>query len=173
MPSAEAAAQAETLPYGWLSWPWGREYTIRSASTLYLTTPLRSRAEHHLPGRWSAQQEYISGEIVPKLEPYFDKARDMLPQPLADKVNSLLKANAEALRPGLELAKKGYKPKYPVIIVPGFVTSGLVLWQGKPCAQKYFRCHAYCPCACCCSLSHLNLRTAEHVPLPAHCTAVD
>ncbi|KAK9918842.1 hypothetical protein WJX75_007445 [Coccomyxa subellipsoidea] len=45
----------------------------------------------------------------------------------------------EAPRPGRELAQKGWKPKHPIIIVPGFVTSGLELWAGKPCAARYFR----------------------------------
>ena len=34
---------------------------------------------------------------------------------------------------------QGYVPKHPIIIVPGFVTSGLELWQGRKCAAKYFR----------------------------------
>ncbi|KAK9829180.1 hypothetical protein WJX72_004349 [[Myrmecia] bisecta] len=45
----------------------------------------------------------------------------------------------ETVRPGLELLKEGYKPKYPVVIIPGFITSGLELWKGLPCAKKYFR----------------------------------
>lgn len=40
------------------------------------------------------------------------------------------------------LTVQGFKPKHPIIIVPGFVTSGLELWHGKPCAAKYFRCTA-------------------------------
>lgn len=31
------------------------------------------------------------------------------------------------------------KAKHPVFLVPGFVTSGLELWQGHPCAEAYFR----------------------------------
>ena len=31
------------------------------------------------------------------------------------------------------------KPKYPIVFIPGFVTSGLVIWGGKPCARKHFR----------------------------------
>lgn len=43
-------------------------------------------------------------------------------------------------RPGRELSKQGLVPKHPVIIVPGFVTSGLELWHGVECAiPKYFR----------------------------------
>ena len=43
-------------------------------------------------------------------------------------------------RPGRELRQRGLAPKHPVIIVPGFVTSGLELWHGVACATKYFRC---------------------------------
>lgn len=32
-----------------------------------------------------------------------------------------------------------YTAKYPVIMVPGFVTTGLEVWEGEACAQKYFR----------------------------------
>lgn len=42
-------------------------------------------------------------------------------------------------RIGITLAEAGLKPKYPVIVIPGFVTSGLELWKGKPCGQKFFR----------------------------------
>ena len=55
-------------------------------------------------------------------------------------------------RPGRELRKRGLAPKHPVIIVPGFVTSGLELWHGVACAIKYFRCarrpFSRCPAAC-------------------------
>ncbi|KXZ46616.1 hypothetical protein GPECTOR_42g827 [Gonium pectorale] len=43
------------------------------------------------------------------------------------------------VRPGLVMARRGYKAKHPVVIVPGFVTSGLELWRGLPCGQRYFR----------------------------------
>eukprot|EP00879_Flechtneria_rotunda_P012648 GHRR01013206.1.p1 GENE.GHRR01013206.1~~GHRR01013206.1.p1 ORF type:complete len:750 (+),score=225.44 GHRR01013206.1:937-3186(+) len=42
-------------------------------------------------------------------------------------------------RPGQVAAKKGLKVHHPVVIIPGFVTSGLELWQGEECAQSYFR----------------------------------
>ena len=38
----------------------------------------------------------------------------------------------------------GYRPKHPIVIVPGFVTSGLELWHGKPCANRFFRCAQHC-----------------------------
>lgn len=38
-------------------------------------------------------------------------------------------------RPGIQAAAKGVEPLYNVVIVPGFVTSGLELWSGElPCS---------------------------------------
>eukprot|EP00980_Cylindrotheca_fusiformis_P011277 scaffold2597_cov116-Cylindrotheca_fusiformis.AAC.5 len=45
----------------------------------------------------------------------------------------------ERSRPGFQMAKQGAKGKYPVIMIPGFVTSGLEVWKGRDCAKKYFR----------------------------------
>ena len=45
----------------------------------------------------------------------------------------------ERQRPGFQLAKEGAKAKYPVVMIPGFVTSGLEVWKGKECARNYFR----------------------------------
>jgi hypothetical protein len=36
-------------------------------------------------------------------------------------------------RVGLKLAKQGLRAKYPVVLIPGFVTSGLELWSGHDC----------------------------------------
>ncbi|KAG7363348.1 lecithin:cholesterol acyltransferase [Nitzschia inconspicua] len=44
------------------------------------------------------------------------------------------------LRPGYQLAEKTeVQAKYPVVMVPGFVTSGLEVWKGKACMDKLFR----------------------------------
>ncbi|KAL3135758.1 hypothetical protein ABBQ32_007321 [Trebouxia sp. C0010 RCD-2024] len=43
------------------------------------------------------------------------------------------------VRPGLDLRAEGLRPKHPVVVVPGFVTSGLELWHGHKCAQDFFR----------------------------------
>lgn len=45
----------------------------------------------------------------------------------------------EQRRPGYKLRQQGVGPKYPVVVVPGFATSGLEVWDGKECARKYFR----------------------------------
>lgn len=43
------------------------------------------------------------------------------------------------VRPGAILSQHGAKAKYPVVMIPGFITSGLELWAGEECAKKYFR----------------------------------
>jgi hypothetical protein len=44
------------------------------------------------------------------------------------------------LRPGYMLAQQtGVQGKYPVVMIPGFVTSGLEVWKGKACMEKFFR----------------------------------
>lgn len=41
--------------------------------------------------------------------------------------------------PGVTLKKQGVHVKHPVVFVPGIVTGGLELWEGKPCADGLFR----------------------------------
>ena len=49
-------------------------------------------------------------------------------------------SSPQSQRIGYKLAQEGASVKYPVVMIPGFVTSGLELWAGKPCARnKYFR----------------------------------
>ena len=42
-------------------------------------------------------------------------------------------------RPGYILAQQGATAKYPVVMVPGFITSNLELWAGEDCAKRHFR----------------------------------
>ncbi|ESQ37531.1 hypothetical protein EUTSA_v10002852mg [Eutrema salsugineum] len=41
--------------------------------------------------------------------------------------------------PGTRLSREGVKAHYPVVLVPGIVTGGLELWEGRPCAEGLFR----------------------------------
>ena len=41
--------------------------------------------------------------------------------------------------PGVKLQKEGLKAKHPVVFVPGIVTGGLELWEGRECAEGLFR----------------------------------
>ena len=45
----------------------------------------------------------------------------------------------EKKRPGFLLAEQGATAEYPVVMIPGFVTSGLELWSGHECAKRLFR----------------------------------
>ncbi|XP_059625281.1 putative phospholipid:diacylglycerol acyltransferase 2 [Cornus florida] len=41
--------------------------------------------------------------------------------------------------PGARLQREGLTPLHPVVLVPGIVTGGLELWEGRPCAEGLFR----------------------------------
>lgn len=41
--------------------------------------------------------------------------------------------------PGVKLRKEGLVAKHPVVFVPGIVTGGLELWEGRQCAEQLFR----------------------------------
>ncbi|PON39580.1 Lecithin:cholesterol/phospholipid:diacylglycerol acyltransferase [Trema orientale] len=41
--------------------------------------------------------------------------------------------------PGARLRREGVKALHPVVLVPGIVTGGLELWEGRPCAEGLFR----------------------------------
>ncbi|GMI84103.1 hypothetical protein like AT3G44830 [Hibiscus trionum] len=43
------------------------------------------------------------------------------------------------LMPGARLKREGLTALHPVVLVPGIVTGGLELWEGKPCADGLFR----------------------------------
>ena len=40
---------------------------------------------------------------------------------------------------GRTMASGGAEPKHPVVIVPGFVSTGLELWRGQACGEHFFR----------------------------------
>ena len=51
------------------------------------------------------------------------------------------KETEEKSRVGYQLAEQNATAKHPVVIIPGFVTSGLELWKGKPCKLVGFIIH--------------------------------
>jgi hypothetical protein len=72
----------------------------------------------------------------------FNKSIDALVDEITDKlpnVSSLKLTVDVRLRPGQVAAREGLRGRHPVVIIPGFVTSGLELWAGQPCAAAYFR----------------------------------
>ena len=74
------------------------------------------------------------------MDPYLDPVRQVLPDHISEHVTLIRNGtDGEEYRPGIDLKKQGFKPKYPVVVIPGFVTSGLELWSGHECAKQYFR----------------------------------
>lgn len=41
--------------------------------------------------------------------------------------------------PGVRLKRDGLTALHPVVLVPGIVTGGLELWEGRPCSEGLFR----------------------------------
>ncbi|CAI9778336.1 unnamed protein product [Fraxinus pennsylvanica] len=54
-----------------------------------------------------------------------------------------LPANLTGLKvpepPGMRLKHEGLAALHPVVMVPGIVTGGLELWEGRPCSDGLFR----------------------------------
>ena len=42
-------------------------------------------------------------------------------------------------RPGQTLAAEGRRKRFPVVFIPGVISSGLEVWKAKPCAESMFR----------------------------------
>ena len=92
------------------------------------------------------QIQHVSETVVPQLQYQFEQRIASWPQfneslywlGLNQSI-SMGYSTQERLRPGFQLAEKGVRGEYPVVMIPGFVTSGLEVWGGKECAKKYFR----------------------------------
>ncbi|KAK4358631.1 hypothetical protein RND71_020860 [Anisodus tanguticus] len=56
---------------------------------------------------------------------------------------NFLPANLPGLKvpeaPGVRLKRDGLTALHPVVLVPGIVTGGLELWEGRPCSEGLFR----------------------------------
>ena len=88
----------------------------------------------------SFRNEIVSDRFIPQLQQQLPTILQQQLEQLEHAWPNFTYATQERLRPGFQLAKeKGAKGQYPVVMIPGFVTSGLEVWQGKECAKKYFR----------------------------------
>lgn len=67
------------------------------------------------------------------------------PDEMVGNITSIIKpfwANREYLEPnspGHLMKNMGAKAHFPVLMIPGIVSTGLELWEGKECAKPYFR----------------------------------
>lgn len=73
----------------------------------------------------------------------FDEFYSTNVQPLLDmgmrNLNGTTHELEENTRIGYQLRMQNAYAKHPIIMIPGFVTSGLELWEGTACAKKHFR----------------------------------
>jgi phospholipid:diacylglycerol acyltransferase len=82
------------------------------------------------------EQEFLGWEealvqnVIPRIEQSWGKLNESIP---------LGYLTQEKKRPGFQLRQQGAEANYPVILIPGFVTSGLEVWGGNECARKHFR----------------------------------
>lgn len=75
-----------------------------------------------------------------QLQMVFDEFFAANVQPLWDRAfNGTQHVLEESSRVGHQLKKQNARVKHPVVIVPGFVTSALELWEGENCMKKNFR----------------------------------
>ncbi|GJP62660.1 hypothetical protein CLOP_g19694 [Closterium sp. NIES-67] len=66
-------------------------------------------------------------------------AYHLMPRQQIQAIQDALVGMPEVEPPGERLAGEGVKAKHPVVFVPGIVTGGLELWEGRPCAADLFR----------------------------------
>jgi phospholipid:diacylglycerol acyltransferase len=93
--------------------------------------------------------EAVAQKVLPQLEQGWNRLNESIPPSyLAQFEQGWSRLNQsiplsyltqQTKRPGFQLAQKGAKANYPVVMMPGFVTSGLEVWGGKECARSHFR----------------------------------
>jgi phospholipid:diacylglycerol acyltransferase len=95
--------------------------------------------------------EIVASRVLPELQHHLEHSFDSFTStwsPFNESAYNWLRLNEnisighitqERKRPGFQLAKEGAHGSHPVIMIPGFVTSGLEVWEAKDCAKRYFR----------------------------------
>lgn len=73
--------------------------------------------------------EELNGVMLKSILPHINQTLDSLTQGMSKERKNV----------GFKLAQQGAVANYPIVMVPGFVTSGLEVWGGKECTKGYFR----------------------------------
>ena len=68
-----------------------------------------------------------------------DHLDEFITKQLVPFINQQLPTIDPESRPGRVLRRRGASAKHPVFLVPGFVTTGLELWEGQACSSGLFR----------------------------------
>ena len=62
-----------------------------------------------------------------------------LPDELHSSFTRLQSLVSEGTRPGVEAREEGIRRHFPVILIPGIISTALEVWEGEPCAASHFR----------------------------------
>lgn len=86
----------------------------------------------------------LSEAVLETVLPKIDEAASIVLPHINESLDALSQYSMAGLpdrkvNVGLKLAQQGATAKYPIIIIPGFVTSGLEVWSGKECVKGFFR----------------------------------
>ena len=88
----------------------------------------------------SLKHHILQDRIIPQLQQQFTTLNETLFwSRFNHSISSRTHLTQERSRPGFQMALEGARGKYPIVMIPGFVTSGLEVWEGKDCGKKYFR----------------------------------
>uniref|UniRef100_M0ZI48 phospholipid:diacylglycerol acyltransferase n=1 Tax=Solanum tuberosum TaxID=4113 RepID=M0ZI48_SOLTU len=83
--------------------------------------------------------EKQSFEQPQKPESLVSAIERVLEKPKSKKIKKQPKEWRVPEAPGVRLKRDGLTPLHPVVLVPGIVTGGLELWEGRPCSEGLFR----------------------------------
>ncbi|KAH0776982.1 hypothetical protein KY290_008393 [Solanum tuberosum] len=83
--------------------------------------------------------EKQSFEQPQKSESLVSAIERVLEKPKSKKIKKKPKEWRVPEAPGVRLKRDGLTPLHPVVLVPGIVTGGLELWEGRPCSEGLFR----------------------------------
>ena len=63
----------------------------------------------------------------------------MLPDELHSQLSRFQTLIGDVTRPGIAARDDGIHAHYPVVLIPGIITTALEVWEGEACAQPHFR----------------------------------
>ncbi|KAL3782348.1 hypothetical protein ACHAW5_003865 [Stephanodiscus triporus] len=105
---------------------------------LYSTNGLPTASTIFAPP--NASSNISMTDVAASLSTGFDEFYATYVQPLRDMaLDGVAHAAEEGSRVGHQLRGRSARAKHPVVLIPGFTSSGLELWEGHGCLKRHFR----------------------------------
>eukprot|EP00124_Ichthyophonus_hoferi_P003850 Ihof_evm2s366 gene=Ihof_evmTU2s366 len=122
----------------------------------------KAQAERHTETIKATFEEYTSNIALVNM--VYDKITNLFPPELGVTMGAV----------GRRLAEEGLKKKHPILLLPGFTTSGLEVWSGLECYDAPFRSRLWTSFAMIknallnsrCWIDHLKLDTYSNLDPP-------